>query len=52
MAQAESDELARFEGEGGREAPLPDPVDDLPVNAIRSRLRWKVNRANEKKFTQ
>jgi hypothetical protein len=51
VAQAESDDLARFEGEGGREASPPDPVDVPLVNGIRSKLRWKANEANEKKLT-
>lgn len=52
VAQAESDELARFEGEGGREASPPDPVEILLANAMRRRLRWKANQASGKKLTR
>jgi hypothetical protein len=52
VAQAESDELARFEGEGGREASPPGPMDVRLLNAVRKRERRAVNQAKEKKFTQ
>jgi hypothetical protein len=52
VAQAESDESAGFECEGGREASPPEPIEGPLVNAMRRRLRWKVNQAKEKNFTQ
>jgi hypothetical protein len=52
VTPTESDELARFEGEGGPEGSPPDPVEVPVINALRKRERPAVNQAQEKRFTQ
>jgi hypothetical protein len=51
VAPAEPEDFARFEGEGGREAPLPDLVDVPLYNAIRRRPRWVAQLANQQNMT-
>jgi len=45
------DDLSRFEGEGGSQAPLPDLVDVPLDNAIWRRPRWVASQANQKRVT-
>jgi hypothetical protein len=47
----ELDDLSRFEGEGGPEAPIPDLVDIPLDNPIWRRPRWAAYQASQKKIT-
>jgi hypothetical protein len=47
----ESEDLSRFEGEGGPEAPIPELVDVPLNNAIWRRPRWAAQQTNQKKMT-
>jgi len=51
QAQAEPEDFARFEGEGGREAPPPDLVDVPLYNAIWRKPRWAAQQRNQQKMT-
>ncbi|HEX5398854.1 MAG TPA: hypothetical protein VFY06_07385 [Verrucomicrobiae bacterium] len=51
VESVESEDLSRFEGEGGPEAPTPDLVDVPLRNAIWRRPRWAAHQTNQKEMT-
>jgi hypothetical protein len=46
LTSVELEDLSRFEGEGGPEAPIPDLVDVPLNNAIWRRPRWAAHQTN------
>jgi hypothetical protein len=51
LTHVESEDLSRFEGEGGPEAPVPELVDVPLNNAIWRRPRWAAHQTNQMKMT-
>jgi len=51
VAPVEPEDLSRFEGEGGHEAPAPGQVDVPLENAVWRRPRWTAKQTNQMNMT-